>query len=114
MTVNCSSCGNAFGCSISQDCWCFKYPRIEQTLEAKTCLCPDCLLQITARQINEGNIEIPSEQLSAIADLGISKKPLKNIDYYINEDSNFVFTKWYHLRRGYCCENLCKHCPYKH
>jgi hypothetical protein len=23
-----------------------------------------------------------------------------------------VFTASYHLRRGYCCENRCRHCPY--
>ena len=32
-------------------------------------------------------------------------------DYYI-EDGNFVFTKKYHLKKGYCCENACRHCPY--
>jgi len=29
----------------------------------------------------------------------------ENIDYYINEDGNFVFTEAYHLKRGYCCKN---------
>jgi len=36
----------------------------------------------------------------------------ENIDYYINEDGNFVFTKEYHLKRGYCCKNRCLHCPW--
>jgi hypothetical protein len=36
----------------------------------------------------------------------------QNIDYYINEDGNFVFTEWYHLKRGYCCQNKCLHCPW--
>jgi hypothetical protein len=36
----------------------------------------------------------------------------ENIDYYINEDGNFVFTKEYHLKRGYCCKNKCLHCPW--
>jgi hypothetical protein len=34
-------------------------------------------------------------------------------DYYINENQNWVFTSEYHLKRGYCCENKCKHCPYQ-
>ncbi len=38
---------------------------------------------------------------------------IKDIDYYLNEDGNFVFTEKYHLQRGYCCENECKHCPWK-
>ena len=33
-------------------------------------------------------------------------------DHYINQDGNFVFTAAYHLRRGYCCKNECKHCPW--
>jgi hypothetical protein len=36
----------------------------------------------------------------------------EGIDYYINEDGNFVFTKHYHLTRGYCCKNKCLHCPW--
>jgi hypothetical protein len=36
----------------------------------------------------------------------------EKIDYYINEDGNFVFTKEYHLKRGYCCKNKCLHCPW--
>ncbi|MCB0503974.1 MAG: hypothetical protein KDC58_00590 [Cyclobacteriaceae bacterium] len=33
-------------------------------------------------------------------------------DYYVNENRLFVFTREYLLKRGYCCENGCKHCPY--
>ncbi|MBU2915365.1 hypothetical protein KO526_15305 [Reichenbachiella agariperforans] len=29
-----------------------------------------------------------------------------------NESGLIVFTKEYHLKRGYCCKNGCKHCPY--
>lgn len=36
----------------------------------------------------------------------------EGIDYYINEDGNFVFTEAYHLKRGYCCKNKCLHCPW--
>ena len=36
----------------------------------------------------------------------------ENIDYYINEDGNFVFTRDYHFKRGYCCKNKCLHCPW--
>ncbi len=24
-----------------------------------------------------------------------------------------VFTAQYHLRRGYCCNSACRHCPYR-
>ena len=32
-------------------------------------------------------------------------------DYYL-EDGLFVLTAGYLLRRGYCCGNGCRHCPY--
>jgi hypothetical protein len=35
-------------------------------------------------------------------------------DYYFNEEGLMVFTELYHLRRGYCCKNKCKHCPWKY
>ena len=31
--------------------------------------------------------------------------------YYI-EDGKYVFTEQYHLNRGYCCGNKCRHCPF--
>ena len=36
----------------------------------------------------------------------------ENIDYIINKDGNLVFTKEYHLKRGYCCTNKCLNCPW--
>lgn len=36
----------------------------------------------------------------------------KEVDYYINEQGLFVFTKEYHQRRGYCCKSNCLHCPW--
>ncbi|MFC5627020.1 DUF5522 domain-containing protein [Algoriphagus winogradskyi] len=38
--------------------------------------------------------------------------PLSSEDFYFNEQGLMVFTKSYHLKRGYCCGNGCKHCPY--
>ena len=35
-----------------------------------------------------------------------------NNDFYI-ENGLVVFTKKHHLKRGYCCKNNCKNCPYK-
>lgn len=33
-------------------------------------------------------------------------------DYYVNEEGKMVLTEKYHLQRGYCCSNGCRHCPY--
>ncbi len=41
---------------------------------------------------------------------------LKNLhegeDFYFNKDGLLVFTEIFHLKKGYCCKNHCKHCPY--
>ena len=45
---------------------------------------------------------------------GISqKKNLDQQDYYLSEEGYIVFTEKYHLKRGYCCQNGCRHCPWK-
>jgi hypothetical protein len=35
-------------------------------------------------------------------------------DYYFNEEGLMVFTEQYHLKRGFCCKNRCRHCPWKY
>lgn len=38
----------------------------------------------------------------------------KDIDFYIDPKTRLnVMTSKYLLKRGYCCENGCRHCPYK-
>ena len=36
----------------------------------------------------------------------------EGLDYYI-ENGLFVFTGEFLLKRGYCCESGCRHCPYQ-
>lgn len=44
---------------------------------------------------------------------GFSRRPkLDPEDYYMGEEGFIVFTEKYHLKRGYCCESKCRHCPY--
>ena len=33
-------------------------------------------------------------------------------DFYLTEEGLMVFTASYLLKRGYCCESGCRHCPY--
>ncbi len=35
-------------------------------------------------------------------------------DFYYNEDGYVVLTEKYHLAKGTCCGNGCRHCPYKY
>ena len=37
----------------------------------------------------------------------------ENLHYYM-ENGFMVFTEAYHLARGRCCGNACRHCPFEH
>ncbi|NBA89135.1 hypothetical protein GVN16_25380 [Emticicia sp. CRIBPO] len=43
-----------------------------------------------------------------------NKEPeeIKEELFYFNEEGLMVFTRDFHLKRGYCCKNGCLHCPY--
>ncbi len=32
--------------------------------------------------------------------------------YYMSPEGRVVFTEKYHLEKGFCCGNGCRHCPY--
>ena len=38
--------------------------------------------------------------------------PLVEGEDFYREGAYLVFTARHHLRRGYCCESGCRHCPY--
>jgi len=39
-------------------------------------------------------------------------RPKQEEDYYY-ENGLLVFTRNYHLKRGFCCKQNCRHCPYR-
>ncbi|MEO0369626.1 MAG: DUF5522 domain-containing protein [Pseudomonadota bacterium] len=41
------------------------------------------------------------------------KELIENVHFY-QEDGFMVFTEEFHLCRGRCCGNACRHCPYDH
>ena len=42
------------------------------------------------------------------------KKPPKLLpSHYYMDGTRLVFTEQYHKNRGYCCGNVCKHCPFE-
>ncbi len=38
--------------------------------------------------------------------------PIEDGDFYLTPEGYRCFTEQYHLKRGYCCESGCRHCPY--
>ena len=58
--------------------------------EFKDCLCPDCL-KLFIEPVDP---------------------TLTKDDYVVNDQGLMVFTKAYHIKRGYCCNSGCFNCPY--
>jgi hypothetical protein len=40
------------------------------------------------------------------------KNFIEGIDFYYDDSGLMVLTQKYHLEKGYCCGNGCRHCPY--
>jgi len=114
MQKYCSVCKASFPCGSNtpnQPCWCSQLPAIMPLTDSEDCRCPSCLKIIIKEKItdfvqnNPVQIAIPSQYHS--------KELVQEIDYYI-EEGKWVFTEWYHRKRGTCCGNGCRHCPYNH
>ena len=116
-TKSCDNCNSAFECGAGSPqsvCWCSTLPGIEIIEEGKDCLCPDCLKKEIANKISVFVHEYHLGKQDNIAPkYAIINAPLiDGIDYYI-KNGLWVFTEWYHLKRGHCCDSGCRHCPYK-
>lgn len=42
---------------------------------------------------------------------GLPEEKNAEIDFY-KENGLYVFTAFYHKKRGFCCKSGCRHCPY--
>ena len=83
---------------------------------SQDCRCPKCLKEVVKEKIADFIEASHVENISPVIPkryLNNSAQPIEEIDYYM-ENGRLVFTEWYHLKRGYCCGNNCRHCPYNH
>ena len=95
-------------------CWCERptlsvaaVRRLIADLPEPRCLCPACLEGIAA------NPEITWEELTARRRPGEAQtQPTPGAGDFYLEGATVVFTEQFHLRRGYCCGNGCRHCPF--
>jgi len=90
----CAYCANMFECKPGNithcDCYAIEMTAAERQFIATQhddCLCRDCILAF--------------------------KSAYAALPPYYTENRLLVFTAKYHLERGYCCRNGCRHCPYK-
>ena len=51
-------------------------------------------------------------QAAAVSEAPRAAETLQPDEFYY-DGPYLVFTETYHLRRGYCCNSDCRHCPYK-
>ena len=112
----CPRCKSSFGCGTGSQkgCWCDELPAMMPLEEGKGCSCPTCLKaamleKVEARLQEKGGLADVLQKLRALKH---SDNLIEGLDYYYNEAGNWVFTAWYHLKRGACCKNGCRHCPY--
>jgi hypothetical protein len=60
------------------------------------------------KSAHEEDSDEPSAQVVSEA----GSQELEPGDFYY-EGPYMVFTEAYHLKRGYCCNSSCRHCPYR-
>lgn len=107
-------CRIANGCLYKGPCWCEQADLpayllrflVEIELEP-ACLCNRCLTLLAdhARSLDE-----PTQILAYVREKIAISRPA---DFYVDEKGRTVFTPEYHLKRGHCCGNGCRHCPYQ-
>ena len=60
------------------------------------------------QHVQEGNVK----SFDWIQELYLKELMSQSQDFYY-ENGYKVMTEKYHLKRGYCCKNSCRHCPYE-
>lgn len=106
-TSVCPICGGPNHCNRVKDpsgrtaCWCQEavipaslLKRVPESLRDKSCICPSCVA-LANRQTGYPQAD---------------PEPGPG-DFYL-ENGLMVFTAAYLLKRGSCCHNRCRHCPY--
>jgi Family of unknown function (DUF5522) len=117
MEMQCVQCNTNLHCGVQNidACFCNQYPAILQPEnDVKTCLCKACLHDAVKQKVETITNNFTAQQAidnNWIKDLPKAKELIEGIDFYI-ENGFYVFTKWHHLKRGYCCKNGCRHCGY--
>jgi uncharacterized protein DUF5522 len=105
---SCWKCGASFVCGpvgANAECWCDALPAVSPVGGNTTCMCPACL------RLAYKLIESASEPDASPSDVEPRNSLLKGEDYY-QDGPYVVFTAAYLRRRGYCCKNGCRNCPY--
>ncbi len=120
--IVCKQCNQEHQCNPAENdsCWCFKYPSlqllhelIEEPFQSdKKCLCETCFVSTIKKVIDKHATLFKAGKIPNYAPQFVKGNSLiDDIDFY-KENGNWVFTSWSHMKRGHCCGNGCRHCPY--
>jgi len=66
--------------------------------------------EATLRLLWENNLEVTEK--GTHPQFPVSPGDLKEGMHFYLVGGRWVFTEYYHLLRGYCCNNNCRHCVY--
>ena len=105
----CPRCGGPFECNVTEGitCWCHQQKIAQATRDFLQnsfyvdCLCSGCLAEIDTMIALKGHHPFPRKR----------EQLVEGLHYYM-DNGYWVFTELYHLLRGYCCGNHCRHCAY--
>ncbi len=115
-----NDCRVAKGHLYKDACWCHEIivpkhilDRLAEDTIDPACFCRSCLETIARIS---GELTDAKEILAEVRRVVLLDRvnPVKDEkpDFYLDADGNTVFTAAYHLKRGNCCDNQCRHCPY--
>ncbi|WP_210798051.1 DUF5522 domain-containing protein [Pseudoalteromonas ostreae] len=111
----CSQCQATLNCNVDDinACWCNELPAILPLDSTTTsCLCRDCTLTKINLFLNTLYKRPLKEQLAFAKSFHSNDNLIEHLDYEM-QNSYMVFSRWFFLKRGKCCKNNCKNCPYK-
>ncbi len=111
----CSNCGESFSGGPERGeerCWCDHLPHVSLVAnEDHDCFCPQCLSEAIQKLDCANSSAGAGFHPATKAGVKLPYSLVEGEDYY-SEGETIVFTARYHVRRGYCCESGCRHCPY--
>ncbi|WP_193331237.1 DUF5522 domain-containing protein [Pseudoalteromonas ulvae] len=112
MPTQCALCQAPLSCSADQQCWCMTLPNILPLDSHNTCLCQSCLLTKINHFLSEQYRSQPLDRLISLAAPYQATPAIAGLDFSIVQ-GKYMFHRWAHLKRGYCCGNGCQECPWR-
>ena len=116
--TQCDSCQAPLYCAVdkqNQTCWCTEFPTVLPVEVGKKCFCAACLGKkfddYLARSVREDGLDAVLRLASEYSKDSRTQNLIEHVDYTLDGEL-YVFSKWFHLKRGTCCGSGCTNCPF--